>query len=170
MIRKKSTTKIQDTAVDTQDTHAVTYTHKIQGTLEKQYGFARKMAEGTLYAIIQMHTMELKRLATKEDISVLTGRVDKLEARIGNLEARMGNLEARMGNLEARMGNLEARMGNLEARIGNLETRVGNLETHVGNLEMRIVELKESILQQMKILMWGIGIGFGVIAILLVTS
>ena len=53
-------------------------------------------------------TLLTDRIATKDDITNLGERLDRLEVRLGHLEARMEHLEKRMDRLEARMERLEA--------------------------------------------------------------
>ncbi|MET8050164.1 hypothetical protein ABZU75_21450 [Streptosporangium sp. NPDC005286] len=56
----------------------------------------------------------MNRMATKEDLSALSTKVDGLETKVDNLETKM---DARMDSMDTRMDSMETRMDSMEGKL-----------------------------------------------------
>ncbi|WP_271222489.1 DUF2730 family protein [Streptosporangium carneum] len=74
----------------------------------------------------------MNRMATKEDLSALTARVDGLETRVGSLEVKVDRLETKVDDLAARMTSMEGRMGSMENRMGSMEGKIDLILAKLG--------------------------------------
>lgn len=71
----------------------------------------------------------MNRMATKEDLSALSTKVDGLETKVDNLDSKVGNLEMRMNT---RMDSLEGRMESMEGRMDSMEGKLDLILTKLG--------------------------------------
>ncbi|MEV4378119.1 DUF2730 family protein [Streptosporangium sp. NPDC049644] len=63
----------------------------------------------------------MNRMATKEDLSALSTKVDGLDIKVDGLETKVDNLETRM---DARMESMETRMESMETRMDSMEGKL----------------------------------------------
>ncbi|MGW2198451.1 DUF2730 family protein, partial [Streptosporangium sp. NPDC001682] len=68
----------------------------------------------------------MSRMATKEDLSALSTKVDNLETKMDGLETKVDNLETKMDGLETKVDSLETKM---DARMDSMDTRMDSMET-----------------------------------------
>ncbi|MFB9678797.1 hypothetical protein [Streptosporangium vulgare] len=84
----------------------------------------------------------MNRMATKEDLSALSTKVDGLEGKVDNLDAKVDSLEvkmdARMDSFEGRMKSMEGRMESFEGRMESFEGRMESVE---GKLDLILAKL-----------------------------
>ena len=77
----------------TKKTTEVMDSQAVMTTLRKEYDFSAKTAAGVVYAAAQTCSMAMKHLATKEDISKLAGRLDKVEVSLSDLQEDMDEMK-----------------------------------------------------------------------------
>ncbi|MER5643377.1 hypothetical protein [Streptosporangium sp. NPDC002524] len=80
----------------------------------------------------------MNRMATKEDLSALSVKVDGLETKVDGLGTKVEGLEAKVDNLDGRMGSMEGRMGSMEGRMDSMEGRMDSME---GKLDLILAKL-----------------------------
>ncbi|MFF0308503.1 DUF2730 family protein [Streptosporangium sp. NPDC004379] len=73
----------------------------------------------------------LNRMATKEDLSALSTKVDGLEKRFDGLETKVDGLEKRFDGLEKKVDGLADRVGAMESRMDSMD---GKLELILAKL------------------------------------
>ncbi|MGW0065509.1 hypothetical protein ACWDTT_37120, partial [Streptosporangium sandarakinum] len=66
---------------------------------------------------VPMFEEVLNRMATKEDLSALSTKVDGLEKRFDGLEQKVDGLEKRFDGLEQKVDGLEKRFDGLEQKV-----------------------------------------------------
>lgn len=66
----------------------------------------------------------MNRMATKEDLSALSVKVDGLESKVDNLDTKVDGLETKVDGLEAKVDNLDGRMGSMEGRMDSMEGKL----------------------------------------------
>lgn len=102
---------------------------------------------------------EAKNAATKDDIRLLDGHVNRLEAAIARLaeaqagaEERLGRVEERLDRVEGRLDRVEDRLDRLEAVVERLaeaqaraEDRLGRVEERLDRLERVVEDLAASV-------------------------
>ncbi|MGC5010376.1 DUF2730 family protein [Streptosporangium sp. DT93] len=80
----------------------------------------------------------MNRMATKEDLSALSVKVDGLETKVDGLEAKVDGLETKVDSLEAKVDGLETKVDGLDVRMGAMEGRMDSME---GKLDLILVKL-----------------------------
>ncbi|MGW0589607.1 DUF2730 family protein [Streptosporangium sp. NPDC002607] len=77
----------------------------------------------------------MNRMATKEDLSALSTKVDGLETKVDGLDIKVDGLETKVDNLETKM---DARMDSMDTRMDSMETRMDSME---GKLDLILAKL-----------------------------
>ncbi|MER5622322.1 hypothetical protein ABT061_14905 [Streptosporangium sp. NPDC002544] len=80
----------------------------------------------------------MNRMATKEDLSALSTKVDGLDIKVDGLETKVDGLDARMGSMEGRMGSVEGRMGSMEGRMDSLESNMSSMNARMDSMEGKL--------------------------------
>lgn len=58
------------------------------------------------------------RIATKDDLQVLHGRLDNMDRRFDLVDQRFDNLDRRLDNMDQRFDNMDRRFDLLDKRVG----------------------------------------------------
>lgn len=87
-------------------------------------------------------------------------KLTRLEEKVTRIEGKITQIEERITSLEERVAKLEERVTRLEERVIRLEERIYSLEKRIDSLEKRIDDLRTFML-------WGFGILFGDIGLLI---
>ena len=95
---------------------------------------------------------EAKNAATKDDIRLLDGHVNRLEAAIARLaeaqagaEERLGRVEERLDRVEGRLNRVEDRLDRLEAVVERLAEAQARAEDRLGRVEERLDRLEAAV-------------------------
>ncbi|MFI6511165.1 hypothetical protein ACIBCT_26455 [Streptosporangium sp. NPDC050855] len=80
----------------------------------------------------------MNRMATREDLSALSAKVDGLDVKVDGLETKVDGLEVRMGAMEGAMGSMNTRMDSLESSMGSMNTRMDSMEGRMDSMEGKL--------------------------------
>ena len=88
---------------------------------------------------------EAKNAATKDDIRLLDGHVNRLEAAIARLAEAQAAAEDRLERVEERVGRVEERLDRLEAVVERLAEAQTRTEERLDRLERAVEDLAASV-------------------------
>jgi len=88
---------------------------------------------------------EAKNAATKDDIRLLDGHFNRLEAAIARLAEAQAAAEDRLERVEERVGRVEERVGRVEERLDRLEAVVERLAEAQTRTEERLDRLERAV-------------------------
>ncbi|MEU4832436.1 hypothetical protein [Streptosporangium sp. NPDC023615] len=80
----------------------------------------------------------MNRMATREDLSALSVKVDGLEAKVDGLEVRMGAMEGRMDSMEGAMSSMNARMDTLQGDITSMQGDITSMQGDMASVNTRM--------------------------------
>ncbi len=89
-----------------------------------------------------------------------------IDQRLARAEAHLEIAQDRLGVLERRAGRAEQGVVRIEARMTHMEGQLASLQAGVVRVEARVDEIRPDVLRVRRLLAWGGGAGFVILAVM----
>lgn len=93
------------------------------------------------YELAGMFARSVERLATRDDLAAVAGRIDRLDGRMDGFDGRMDGLDERMGGFDERLGRLERGQSDILKVMQAIDEQLKEHRTHPA----RIARLERSV-------------------------